>query len=118
MKNLKELNLMWAVYERFDKSQFDNPWFCPETRLVAAFHDEKIAEEFATKTPAGGKSTYFVKSADPWKGGGLMTQKTVVIPFELFREIVTYFVFGYRDDKIETELHDALEDLIKDKKML
>lgn len=118
MKNLKELNLMWAVYEQFDKSKFENPWFCPETRIVAAFNGEEMAEEFAEKTPAGGKSTYLVKNVDPWKGGGLMTQKTVVIPFELFREIVTYFVFGYRDGKIETELHDKLEELLEDKKML
>lgn len=114
MKNLKELNLMWVVYERFDKSCFDNPWFCPQTRPVAAFRDEDTAEEFAAKTPVGGKSTYFVKNADPWEGGGLMQQRTIKIPYELFRKIVAFCVFGYNDGKIETELHDELDAFIQD----
>lgn len=106
---------MYVIYEEFEKTLFENPWFCPGVQPVAAFRDEGVAREFAARTPPGGKSEYFVKSADPWKGGGLLSKRTIVIPFELFRKIVTYFVFGYRDGKIEIELHDELENFISEK---
>ena len=110
----------WAIYQIFDPDKYDNDWLRPTDKQVAICTDAETANILATQKPYDGKSKYKVIDLYPWKRGDIMSadmtppkERTITIPFELFRKIVVYFVFLYRDGKIDKELHDELEEMIK-----
>lgn len=110
----------WAIYQIFDPDKYDNDWLRPTDKQVATCVDAETANIFAAQKPCDGKSKYKVIDSCPWKRGDMMSadmappkERTIAIPFELFRKIVVYFVFYYHDGKIEKELHDELEEMIK-----